>query len=358
MKLLDRYVLREMAGPFLVGVVGFILVLTVDLLFTMADLIINKGVPALAVLKLLVYKLPALLVMTFPVSTLFGTAMALGRFSKDNELTALRTSGISLYRIAAPILALGLFISLLSYVTNERIVPYANTVSNSIIREVLYRQPLPEVKDNVFFKDPQNRYYYARHVDLKNKRIDNIMVYELTNEKYPRVIIADSAVLSGKLWSLNNGVVHKYDEKGYLNYEAAFSEMKLNIAEDIMSFTKQKDVMDMDRQELGNMINVLGKGGGDTRSLRTELYLRFAIPFTCFVFALVGIPFSLTSPRSGQTWGLIVTIVFMFTFYVFASVFRSLGRGGLLPPEVAAFTPQLSFTVIGLALLWFEGRTR
>lgn len=358
MKLLDRYVLREMAGPFLVGVVGFILVLTVDLLFTMADLIINKGVPALAVLRLLVYKLPALLVMTFPVSTLFGTAMALGRFSKDNELTALRTSGVSLYRVAAPILALGLCISVVSYVTNERIVPYANHVSSTIIREVLYRQPLPEVKDNVFFKDPQNRYYYARHVDLKNKRIDNIMVYELTNEKYPRVITADTAAFNGKLWSLSNGVVHKYDEKGYLNYEAAFSEMKLNISEDILNFTRQKDIMDMDRQELSNMIGVLGKGGGDTRSLRTELYLRFAIPFTCFVFALVGIPFSLTSPRSGQTWGLIVTIVFMFTFYVFASVFRSLGRGGLLPPEAAAFTPQVSFTLIGLGLLWFEGKFR
>jgi lipopolysaccharide export system permease protein len=356
MKLLDRYVLMEMLGPFLVGVVGFILVLTVDLLFTMADLIINKGVPIWAVLKLLLFKMPSLLVMTFPVSTLFGTAMALGRFSKDNELTALRTSGVSIFRIAVPILALGFFVSVLSYVTNEKIVPYANFVSNNIIREVIYRQPLPEVKDNVFFKDPQNRYYYARRVDLKNKRIDNIMVYELTNEKYPRMIIADTAAYTGKIWRLTNGVVHKYDAKGYLNYEAAFAEMDLNISEDVLNFTKQKDITDMDRQELNSMIKVLGKGGGDTKTLLTELYLRFAIPFTCFVFALVGIPFSLTSPRSGQTWGIVVTIVFMFTFYVFASVFRSLGRGGLLPPEAAAFTPQVSFTIIGFVLLWFEGK--
>ena len=358
MKLLDRYVLREMLGPFMVGVVGFILVLTVDLLFTMADLIINKGVPVWAVLKLLCFKMPSLLVMTFPVSTLFGTAMALGRLSKDNELTALRTSGVSLFRIAAPILALGLFVSLLSYVTNERIVPYANYVSNTIIREVLYRQPLPEVKDNVFFKDPQNRYYYARRVDLKNQRIDNIMVYELGADKYPRMIIADSATYAGRLWQLTNGVVHKYDAKGYLSYEAAFGEMKLNVAEDVLDFTKQKDIMDMDRGELTRMIGVMSRGGADTRSLLTELYLRFSIPLTCFVFALVGIPFSLTSPRSGQTWGIVVTIVFMFTFYVFASVFRSLGRGGLLPPEAAAFTPQVSFIVIGFAMLWFEGRYR
>jgi lipopolysaccharide export system permease protein len=84
--------------------------------------------------------------------------------------------------------------------------------------------------------------------------------------------------------------------------------------------------------------------------------MRYSIPLTCFVFALVGIPFSLSSPRSGQTWGMVVTIVFMFTFYVFASVFRSLGRGGLLPPLLAAFVPQTSFLVIGFALLYLEGR--
>jgi lipopolysaccharide export system permease protein len=356
MKTLDRYVLLEMLGPFLVGIVGFILVLTVDLLFTMADLIINKGVPVWAVLKLLLYKFPSLLVMTFPVSTLFGTAMALGRLSKDNELAALRTSGVSILRIARPILLLGLAVSLLSFFTNERIVPHANYVSNEIIREIVYKQPLPEVKDNVFFRDQQNRFYYVRHVDMKRKEMQNIMVYELAAERYPRVITADSASFRGRLWALTHGVVHKYDEKGYLNYEAAFERMELNVSEDVLNFSRQKDVMDMDRHELTDLINALGKGGANTRALLTEYYLRFSIPFTCFVFALVGIPFSLSSPRSGQTWGIVVTIVFMFTFYVFASVFRSLGRGGLLPPEAAAFTPQVSFTLIGLAMLWLESR--
>jgi lipopolysaccharide export system permease protein len=155
---------------------------------------------------------------------------------------------------------------------------------------------------------------------------------------------------------LKNGVVHKYDEKGYLNYEAAFSQMKLNVSEDVLSFTEQKGYTDMDRKELTDMIKVLGKGGMNTQAMLTELYMRYSIPLTCFVFALVGIPFSLSSPRSGQTWGVIVTIVFMFTFYVFASVFRSLGRGGLLSPAFAAFTPQLSFMIIGFAMLYYEGR--
>ncbi|MFH1347388.1 MAG: LptF/LptG family permease [Candidatus Margulisiibacteriota bacterium] len=355
MKVIDRYVLMEMIGPFLIGVVGFVLVLTVDLLFTMADLIINKGVPLWAVLKLLVYKLPSIMVLTFPVSTLFGTAMALGRLSKDNEIMALRTSGISLFRIAAPIIIMGIVVSVASYVTNEKIVPRANHVATNLIRQIIYKKPLPDVKQDVFFKDAHNRHYFAKRVDMQSKTMDNIMVYEITNERYPQVILAERATFQGRIWELKNGIIHKYDEKGYLKYEAAFADMKLNVSEDVISFSDQKTSQEMSSGELKNMISMLGKGGVSTKAFQTELFLKYSIPATCFVFALIGIPFSLPSPRSGRTWGLVMTIVFMFTFYVFASVFRSLGRGGILSPAVAAFTPQVSFAIIGGVLLFWEG---
>ncbi|MCU0640766.1 MAG: LptF/LptG family permease [Candidatus Margulisbacteria bacterium] len=358
MKTLDRYVVREMAGPFLVGVVGFILVLAVDLLFTMADLIINKGVPLTAVLQLMLYKLPSLLILTFPVSTLFGTAMALGRLSKDNELTALLTSGVSLLRIAVPILCVGLLVSLASLATNEKLVPYANQVSSNIIRQIIYKQPLPEVKENVFFKDARNRYYYAKRVDLKQRRMEGVMVYELTDEKFPQVILAQTALFTGRLWDLQQGVIHKYDAKGYLKYEADFASMRLNVHDDILDFADQKGITDMDRRELTQQIKVMEKGGQNAAALLTELYMRFSVPLTCFVFALVGIPFSLSSPRQGQTWGVIMTIVFMFTFYVFASIGRSLGRGGVVEPIVAAFGPPGTFMVIGFIMLGYLGRNK
>lgn len=355
MKVVDRYISIEMLGPFLVGVVGFVMVLAVDLLFTMADLIINKGVPLWAVLKLLIYKLPAIMVLTFPVSTLFATAMALGRLAKDNEIVALRTSGVTLFRIAAPIMVLGILVSLASYFTNEKVVPHANHVANNIIRQIIYKKPLPDVKENVFFKDAHNRHYYARRVDMKNKTMENIMIYEVTDERFPRVILAEKATFYGRVWELKEGIIHKYDEKGYLNYEAAFADMKLNVSEDVMSFSGHKGSQEMNTRELQDKIALLDKGGVSTNALRTELLMKYSIPATCFVFALIGIPFSLPSPRAGRTWGMVVTIVFMFTFYVFTSVFRSLGKGGILPPAVAAFTPQISFSVIGAGLLFWQG---
>lgn len=354
MKIIDRYLTREMIAPFFIGVIGFIMVLTVDLLFTMADLIINKGIPFWAVLKLLFYKLPSLLVLTFPVSTLFGAAMAIGRLCQDNELTALRTSGITLFRIAAPLLIIGLLVSAVSFFTNEKIVPHANAVSDTIIRQIIYKQPLPEVRENVFFKDQQNRFYYAKRVNNAAKTMENVMIYELSDERFPRVVMAGSAAFSGKVWTLMNGIIHNFDEKGSLKYEANFSEMQINVAEEILNYSAQKDFNSMNTDELRTMIGSLKRSGAGTQQMLTELYLKYAIPLSCFVFALIGVPFSLSTPRAGRTWGIILTIVFMFTFYVFASVFRSLGRGGMLPPLLAAFTPQLTFIIIGLTALFYE----
>jgi len=355
MKVIDRYVSMEMIGPFLIGVLGFVLIMAVDLLFTMADLIINKGVPFWAMMKLLLYKLPSIMVLTFPVSTLFATAMALGRLAKDNEIVALRTSGVSLFRIALPILVLGILVSFASYFTNEKIVPHANHVSTNIIRQIIHKKPIPEVTENIFFKDAHNRHYYARRVDMKNKVMENVMVYEVADERFPRVILAKRATFEGRVWALVDGVIHKYDNKGFINYEATFANMNLNVSEDVLNFSKHKNSQEMDSSELKGMIATLGKGGVKTHALQTELLLKYSIPATCFVFALIGIPFSLPSPRSGRTWGMVITIVFMFTFYVFASVFRSLGKGGLVSPAIAAFTPQLSFTMIGGVLLFWQG---
>jgi len=355
MKTLDKYLTIEVLGPFFIGIIGFVMVMAVDLLFTMADLMINKGVPALEVLKLLVYKLPSIMELTFPVSMLFAVAMALGRLSKDTELVALRTSGVSLFRIARPILVIGVVVSIISYINSEKIVPHSNHVATNIIRQIIYKQPLPEAQENVFFKDAFNRHYYAKKVDSKNKVMENVMVYELGNEAYPRVISAKRATFEGRIWDMKEGVIHKYDENGFLNYEAGFSEMKLNVSEDILNISLQKGDKEMSTVELRQKIMALGGSGTNTKTLETELYMKYAIPLTCFVFALIGIPFSMPSPRSGRTWGMVITIVFMFTFYVFASVFRSLGRGGVLSPMLAAFTPQITFALVGGLLLWWEG---
>jgi len=351
MKILDRYLTGEVLFPFLIGILGFILVMIVDLLFTFVDLIINRGVPLGVVVQLLFFKLPSMLILTFPVATLFGIAMCLGRLSHDHELSALRTSGIPLLRIAAPLLVTAFLVSCLSFFINEKIVPFANHQSEKIIRQLIMKQPLPEIREDIFFKDAYNRYFYIKKMDTKTKTLENIMVYELAGEELPQVLTAKSARLQDLALTLYDGTIHKFDEKGHLSYEATFSQMKLNLEENPITLADQKTPQEMNSSELKNQISQLKKGGISIHALLTDFYLKYSIPLTSFIFALIGIPLSIPGIRSSRTCGMVLTIVIMFTFYVFASVFRSLGRGGILPPLLAAWTPPLIFAILGIGLL-------
>jgi lipopolysaccharide export system permease protein len=359
LKIIDRYFAAEMLGPFIVGTVGFIMVMITDLLFTYTDLIINKGIPLFAVLQLMLYRLPSILIMTFPVATLFATAMAMGRLSVDNEINAFRTSGNNLWRIGAPIMVIALLVSMISFFTNEKIVPRANQKSEDIIRRIIMKSPLPQIQENVFFKDSYGRTYFVKRFDSKTGELDNIMIYELGNEALPRVITANKAQYNKLVWTLKDGVIHKFDDKKMLQYQATFTEMEINVHEDILTYLSsyQKTTQEMNTRELGLMIKNMKKSGVDTDALRVDYFMKFSIPFTCFVFALLGLPLSLPSSRSGgRTWGVVFVIVIMFTFYVFASVFRSLGRGGVMDPMLAAWFPQVLFGFAGVAMLIKEAK--
>jgi len=351
-KTLDRYIFFELVPPFFLGIIGFILIMVTDLLFTYTDLIINKGVPLLVILRLLIFKLPAIMVLTFPVSMVFATSMVFSGMSKENEMTALRTSGVSLLRISFPLILIAVAVSFLSYFTNEFLVPWSNHTSENIIRQMILRQPLPEIKENVFFRDSSNRYFYIRKVDQKTNSLQDIMIYEMGEGRFPRVIIAKSAKYDGKNWVLSDGVIHRYeDATGKLDYEANFSEMQVLVNENITNFTDQKTTYEMNSRELSSLVTMLKKGGVDTKVLLTDLYMKISIPATCLVFALLGLPFSLPAARSGRAFGVVFCVALIFTFYVVASVFRSFGHGGLMDPFVAAWLPNIVFGILGIALL-------
>jgi len=336
----------------MLGIVGFILIMITDLLFTYTDLIINKGVPLLIILRLLFFKLPAIMVLTFPVSMVFATSMVLSRMSKESEIIALRTSGINLLRISLPIIVISIIVSFMSYFTNERLVPWSNHISENIIRQMILRQPLPVVKENVFFRDSSNRYFYVKKVDRSSSSLEDILIYEVNEGRFPRVITARSAKYDGKTWLLNNGVIHRYDdESGKLVYEANFSEMNFLVNENILTFTDQKTSYEMNSKELGELISMLQKSGVGAKALQTDYYMKVSVPVTCLVFALLGIPFSLPAVRTGRAFGVVFCVALIFTFYVFASISRSLGHGGILAPMAAAWIPNIFFGLVGITLL-------
>ncbi|OGI03593.1 MAG: hypothetical protein A2X42_01015 [Candidatus Margulisbacteria bacterium GWF2_38_17] len=335
----------------------------VDILFTLIDLFINNGVPFLVVLRLLIYKIPAIMVLFFPMATLFSVMLTLIRMAKDNEITVLRASGVNVLRIILPFIVMAVFFSFLSFAINEKLVPWTNHVSNNLIRKAVLKTPPPDVAENIFFRESGDRYFYVKKIDSKNNRMLNILIYELLSS-YPRVITAQEARWNMKTWKLINGKVHKYGDDGVIKYEADFAEMEIHVDRDVESFfTEQKTPKEMGSDELRQQIGTLDKGGINTNSLKIELSMKKSIPAASLSFAIIGMSLCILFVSSSKDWwGVIFSVLIAllavgFYFFLMAT-FRSLGRAGEVPLFLGAWTPNLLFSTLGLGAIFYKAYSR
>ena len=210
----DRYLVKELLGPFLFSLGGFIIIGLVDLIFALVDLFVNSGVSLGIVSRLLIYKIPQIMVMFLPMSAIFSTMLLLVRMAKDNEITVIRTSGVNVFRLIIPVALLGFSISLFSWGVNEYITPWANQVSDQLIRQSIRKQPPPKIVDNVFFKEAGNRYLYIEQVNIKSGEMRNLLLFEKNDTPFPRIITAKTAQWDEKNWFLNDGFVHELNRAG------------------------------------------------------------------------------------------------------------------------------------------------
>ena len=189
MRIADKYVTRELVPPFILGVGGFLVILIGDILYTLAEYIALGRVTMDTVLRLLAYKMPAIMVVTFPVSTLFGTLIGMSRLARDREIQAMRLAGTAVSRVFLPVVIFGLVVTAGTFMTNEVVAPWANHNANLVIRRALFGEAFPEVREQVFLRAPGNRFLYIHTVDDRARVLRNVMISE-ANRTLPRLITA------------------------------------------------------------------------------------------------------------------------------------------------------------------------
>jgi len=363
LSILDRYLLREFTGPFLLAVFGFVIIGLINDLFFLVELFVIHGISFLVITKLLIYKLPAIMILFFPMAVLFSVMLLLFRMAKDNEITVIRSSGISASRIVIPLLILCSLTSLLAYYTNEKVVPWTNHASDTLIRQEIQRHPPPTIKENIVFKDQENRFFYIKKVDTKENFMQDILIFE-NSRNFPRIITAKQAHWFETYWILSDGVVQELDKNGHITFTDKFSEMKIHTEQNIRNFyNKQKTAREMNSVELKEKINLLEKGGISTQALEVEYHMKKSIPVACLIFGIIGMAFCLNFVASGKDWwGVIFAIcvsVLAVGFYFFMmAVFRALAKDQLIAPLWGAWIPNLIYGIIGSSAIIYKTRFR
>ncbi len=355
-RLLDRYVGRELLSPFLVGASAFLVILVGDILYVLAEYLARGQVPLWALLRLFFYKLPHMLVITFPVSTLLATLLGVGRLAKDGEIVALRMAGLPLVRVFVPVVGFGLAVSALSFCVNEYLTPLANRKADELVRRTIFREVFPNVKQDVFFRGPQNRYFYVRQVDYTNRVLQGVMVYELGGS-FPRLITAKRATMGEGVWLLEDGVVREVDDSGFTTYEAGFQRLVLRVEVDAQGLLlQQKTPNEMSAAELRQHMDQLRQTGADPQPLAVDYYFKFAAPVAALIFAFMSAPLGLVAARGGHYTGVGAAIALVFAYYAIMSTARAWAKAGALHPFLGAWAANLAFLLVGLLLhLYTEG---
>jgi lipopolysaccharide export system permease protein len=354
MKIMDRYIVLELVRPFLLGVGGFVVIMLANTLYLYAELIVHSGVAVKVVALLLLYNLPAIIVVTFPVAYLFSTLLAIGRMSKDSEITALRSCGVSFRRILMPLLAGSVVVSYAAFLINDEIVPWANRKTVDLVREMVLHQGTPVLKENIFFKgSKENRYFYVRQVDRRTNEMYDVFIYD-KRLPTPQVIIAQEAHWVGNNWVMRNGVLSRYDNQGVVTEEDAFRELnvKVNVNPDAFFAAGERSPQEKKSTELKIEIEALRGGGADVHSMEVDYYMKFSLPFATFFSALLAAPLGAKFSRMGGYIGVVFSIILVFIYYVVMSIARSMGNNGVVDPITGAWIQNYLFGVVGLFLLW------
>lgn len=358
MKVLDRYVLREMMAPFVVSVLAFVVLLIGRVIFDNMDFIIEKRVPVGLVVRLIVFQLPWIGGMVLPLATLFGTSLAVNRLGRDSEITAIRMAGVPLRRIFLPILVVGVAASVVTLWLGESVTPWANREAQRTVRYIWGLQRIPPVQENVFFES-EGYYFYVQRVERAGRgtvTLRNVMVYETPPVGgYPMLITSEWATNDENVWTLYEGVLHKLGSDGLTQYEVKFPEMQLNLKRAMQDLWEtQRTSEEMSLRDLQQRIALFSGAGREATKLKVDWQFKLSLPLSCLVFALCAAPVSLRFARVGSYSGILMGIIIMFLYWNNILLGKALGMGGIVSPVLAGWSQNIVFGLIGLYLIWRE----
>lgn len=363
--ILDRYLLAEMVGPFLFAFGAFLLFWALNIFFLAADYIINQHAPFFLALRFVVFRIPQAIPMAFPFASLFAALLAMGRVMGDNEITAMRTSGISVMRIAFTPLAFGFGMFAIAYGMNEWVAPVSVDLSTRTFYQMIYHTDALPVEPQFFRKDPDSgNVFYVTQVAPDNKTMIGVQIFKPARfGPWTETLQAKTATVEQSALALHDVIDTRYNADGYLTSQQHVKEIVIGLplaetAAQFMSSTTS-DPWTMSSKALSTQVQALqsqGIGGSALGSLEINLASKLAWPFSCLIGVLLALPLALIFGKRGRMIGIALAIVAFFVYYLMMSAANAFGRNGAINPYLAAWLPNIIMGTLGAVLLWLEER--
>ena len=356
----------------LVGVGAFSSIgVSVGALFELIRRVTDSGLSIWLALKILGLKLPEFIVLAFPMSVLLSTMMTYSRLSSDSELVALRACGVSVRRIIAPAVALSLFVTVVTFAFNEGITPAANYQAAVTLERALDSERPPFRERNIFYQEFQEasddedeeelkRLFYARRFD--GETMYGLTVLDFSQEGLSQVLSAGSATwdFAKNTWNFYEGTIYVVSPDGSFRHIVKFDNQEVQLPRapfDLASRTKDDNEMNI--IEASRHLREVVRQTGDERQIRIfeiRIQQKYALPFVCVVFGLVGASLGVRPQRTSRATSFGISIVIIFGYYLLSFIFNALGEVGVFSPFMAAWSATLLGLGVGGFLLMRASR--
>jgi lipopolysaccharide export system permease protein len=351
MNLLDRYIAKTWLRLLVLCLCGFIgLYLVIDMIEKIPRFL-RAGGSAVDILQYFGWKLPEILSRTATFSILMATLLTLGVLSRDSELIAMRSCGISLLKISLPMLILGFVASILLFLNAELLLPYTYAQTERIDRVKIKKKGdnLTFKRNNIWFRS-ESLILQARLFEPETRTLSGVVVWNVDAVMNPvSRIDADKAVYKEGQWFLDSAL-----QKNFLSPVGFETKSVAKMAVDLKLKVEDLRVLERDADNMSVLVlkeyaENLKRGGYQAYRYYTLMHTKIATPFAALIMVLLGIPFALRNSRSGGiTMGIGASIAISFAYFVLNAVLLSYGRSGVLTPVVAAWGANVIFMLGGI----------
>jgi LPS export ABC transporter permease LptG/LPS export ABC transporter permease LptF len=351
--ILDRYILREflkILGLVLISVMALFIVVDYN---EIAKEVRQNDIRIHTLLYHYRFMIFQILHWTLPISVLVSTLVTFGVLAKNNEITAIKSGGVSLYRVSVPIIAVAGLVSVLAYLLLDFVLPYSQQRVDELKRKIEGKPPITaSAQQRLWFHGKGPYMINFLSYDATRNELSQVHVFEFhpTEFRLVRRVYARRAVWTGQAWAFENGFMSSFGDNNTSTYSPITKPVTLYYSETPEDFaTEVKPPDQMTYAQLRRYIDALKKSGYSAEDLQVKLFAKGSWPVISLVMALIALPFAFKMGRRGTFYGIGLALVIGIVYWMVFAIFTKFGEVGNLPPLLAAWAANILF---GLAAIY------
>lgn len=356
MNLIDRYIVKEFLFTLIFAIIALCTIFVVVNLLENLDKFLDQNASTVIIAKYYVYYLPEIIKLLTPVSTLIATLFTVGRLSTLNEITAMKSGGMSLYRLMLPLLIVGTSLSVVQIYFNGWIVPVANEHKRQIEQKYLSKSNLGNSIYNLYLRDTPTRNIIMQYYDASMMQGNRVSIEDFTSEAQPRLtrrIEANTVTWSpdSARWIGADMITREYKETGIITTKLDTGAIPIRLSHTEIEQLR-RDPSEMNFDDLKNYISILKMGGKDVSKQLIDYYGAWAFPFANLIVILFGVPFASVRRKGGIAIQIGAAMVIAFAYMIFTEVSKTIAYAYSLDPILSGWIANMIFFIAGLFTIW------